>query len=146
MSRVSKQNGYGKVTPIDGASVSGSAWGVWCALCTFAKWETEHGQPVKSKEGKDLCIPRVEVIARRAHVSPLTVQRAMKELIKAGYVRVIPRFGRKSRGQKGEQRSNGYVLYPLGNAPLSEEERRELVKKMAAFRMGGMTLNNSEGR
>ena len=137
MSRVSKQNGYGKVTPIDGASVSGSAWGVWCALCTFAKWETEHGQPVKSKDGKDLCIPRVEVIARRAHVSVRTVRAVIPELVKAGYVQVVTRYGRKSKGAKGEQRSNGYILYPLGNAPISEEERQEVIKKMAAFRMGG---------
>lgn len=134
MSRISKQNGYGKVKPIDGAAVSGSAWGVWCALCTFAKWETDHGQPVKSKEGKDLCIPRVEVVARRAHISSVrTVQAAIKELVTAGYVRVCPRYGRKSKGAKGEQRSNGYILYPLGNAPISEEERQEVIKKMAAF-------------
>ncbi len=134
MSRISKQNGYGKVKPIDGADISTSAWGVWCALCTFAKWETDHGQPVKSKEGKDLCIPRVEVIGRRAHIkSVITIRAAMKELIKAGYLRVIPRYGRKSKGAKGEQRSNGYILYPLGNAPISEEERQEVIKKMAAF-------------
>ena len=137
MSRISKQNGYGKVKPIDGANVSSSAWGVWCALCTFAKWETDHGQPVKSKEGKDLCIPRVEVIARRAHCNVKTVSKAVKELIGAGYVQVVTRYGRKNKGAKGEQRSNGYILYPLGNAPISEEERQEVIKKMAAFRMAG---------
>lgn len=144
MPRTTKQNGYGKVVPLDGVNISTSAWAVWSALSTFAKWETEHGQPVRSKP--DTCIPRIEVIAVRAHIkSERTISAALKELVSAGYVRVCPRFGRKSKGQKGEQRSNGYMLYPRGDAPISEEERESRrqygLKKLAeinAMLAGGM--------
>lgn len=144
MSRTSKTNGYGKVVPLDNASIGSTAWAVWCALSTFAKWETERGQPIRSKEGS--CIPRVEVIAARAHLSSVrAVQNALKELTKAGFVRVVSRYGRKSKGTKGEQRSNGYMLYPRGDAPISAEEksaRRQYgLKKLAeinAMLAGGM--------
>lgn len=147
MSRNAKQNGYGKTVPIDSAAIGNTAWGVWCALSTFAKWETEHGQPVRSKP--DTCIPRVEVIAVRAHLSSVrAVQNAIKELVAAGYVRVCPRFGRKSKGQKGEQRSNGYMLYPRGDAPISEEERESRrqygLKKLAEI--NAMLAGGAEGK
>ena len=109
--------------PIDEAnSISGSAWGVWAALATFAKWETFHGQPIRSKEGT--CIPRIEVLAARAHCSKWTVLRALEELESAGYVRKESRYSeRRTPGSGlGRQRSNGYTLYPNGNAPKEEDE------------------------
>ena len=119
---------------MDGAAVSAAAWGVWCALSTFAKWETERGQPVRSKENS--CFPTLAAIAIRSHnKSESTVKAAIKELVSAGYVRVSARYGRKSKGAKGEQRSNGYTLYPAGNAPalpISEEDRAALAAKMKA--------------
>ena len=123
-----KSNQYGKVVPMDGADVSMAAWAVWSALSTFAKWETERGQPVRSKEGS--CFPKVEAVAVRAHCNNKTVRKAIDELEKAGYVRQYSRYGRRSKGEKGEQRSNGYILYPRGDAPISETERKELAEQM----------------
>ena len=144
MARTTKKIGYGKIVPIDDAQISASAWGVWCALATFTKWETEHGQPVQSRPGT--CIPRVEIIAARAHISSVrTVQAAIKELIAAGYVRVAQRFGRRAKGAKGEQRSNEYTLYPRGNAPMSEEERLEVLEKMRTFRLSLGSGTGAEG-
>lgn len=126
MSRTPKRKGYGKVVPIDESeNLSGPAWGVWSALATFAKWETQHGQPIRSKEGS--CIPRLDILAQRAHITKPTVIAAIRELEQAGYVRKESRYTEpKIPGGKGKQRSNGYTLYPNGDAPeLDQESAKE---------------------
>lgn len=133
MTQRTKKTRYGKLVPIDEAQISTSAWAVWAALSTLCKWETENGQPIRS--AGESCVPRVEIIAARAHCSEKTAQRALKELEDAGYIRIAARFGRKSKGAKGEQRSNGYTLYPLGNAPIRDSDRltaEEIREKLKA--------------
>ena len=129
------RKGYGKLVPIDEANISGTAWAVWAALATFAKWETDHGQPIQSLSGS--CIPTMETLAKRAHLDRRTVFRALKELEEAGYVRRQERRNTPRReGSKGKQRSNGYDLYPLGNAPRTVTENAPMSPEQIAKAAG----------
>ena len=65
----------------------------------------------------------METLAKRAHLDRRTIFRALKELEEAGYVRRQERRNTPRReGSKGKQRSNGYDLYPMGNAPRTVTE------------------------
>ena len=82
---------------------------VWYALCSFCKWERDtKGAPVISKAGS--CFPTLEAIAERAYISVDSVRRSLRNLERLGYVRTAARYGKRNKGEKGEQRSNGYTL------------------------------------
>ena len=129
------KKGYGKTVPIDEAPISGTAWGVWAALATFTKWETENGQPIKSVHGT--CIPTIETLTKRAHLCRRAVINAIQELADAGYIQKIERRNApRQEGSKGKQRSNGYDLYPLGNAPRTVTENPPMTAEQIAKAAG----------
>ena len=82
---------------------------VWYALCSFCKWERDtKGEPIVSKP--DSCFPTLEAVAERAYISVDSVRRSLRNLERLGYVRTAARYGKRTKGEKGEQRSNGYTL------------------------------------
>lgn len=132
---IKARKGYGKVVPIDEANISGTAWAVWAALATFAKWETDHGQPIQSIPGT--CIPTIETMTQRAHLCRRAVMGGIRELETAGYVRRVERRNTPRReGSKGKQRSNGYDLYPMGNAPRTVTENTPMTAEEIAKAAG----------
>ena len=81
----------------------------WYSLCSFCKWERDNkGEPIVSKTGS--CFPTLAAIAERANISVPSVRRALRNLERLGYVQTAARYGKRNKGEKGEQRSNGYTL------------------------------------
>ena len=121
---------YAKVPPLDQkVGVTSSDFATWAALCMFVDWKTDHGQPVKSKDGS--CFPTTEVIAERACMSRRSFMRCLKHLEKLNYLRITKRHGISKSGQPGKGlMTNDYTLYPLGNAPkLKTKSRQKPVTK-----------------
>lgn len=98
------------------SELDGSSTAAWYSLCSFCKWERDSkGEPVISKAGS--CFPTLEAIAGRANISVPSVRRALRNLERLGYLRTEARYGKRNKGKKGEQRSNGYTLFATPQAP-----------------------------
>lgn len=126
---------YGIIPVLENPEISEHAWAVWAALCVHARWKLggRKREPVQSLP--DSCYPSLTRLAAVAHVARSTVQRAVQELVEAGYVEVRVRW---IQGKEGRARgANGYILYPHGNAPgkraavwaaQDEERKRKMMK------------------
>ena len=110
---------YAAVPVIIHSKLDAPSMAVWLSLCSFCKWERDSkGEPIISKA--DSCFPTLAAIAVRANISIPSVRRALRNLERLGYVRTAARYGKRNKGENGEQRSNGYTLYSHGDAPIGE--------------------------
>lgn len=142
---------YGRVPVADSVEMSGSAWGVWCALCAFATWQVHRRKIIRSKPQS--CFPSISSIAARAHISESTAKRAIRELEALGMVRVVPRFAPTDEGPQKERMSNFYDLFPLANAPkvpekpIDPEELKAMMSDFVAqLERGEVGLKNTAPR
>ena len=107
--------GYAIVPDIDAEELTGIDLAVWAALCRFAQWEREDGEPVKSRPGT--CYPSIQGLINTTRFGKTAVCASLKKLESLGYIV-------RSRRQRGKKfATTEYTLVVIRHARSAHSEQ-----------------------